>query len=487
MDYRRVRTLRPRGRAMFATAVAIGAIALCARPAAGQEGDLSSLLPDLILRDVVLPTPTSPGLSHSAHFSPLVTNDVQNPAVGIVESVNKLIAAQLSAFPLGSSSGGFTYTFDRDLGTFRRGSPSFGPSFAERATTLGRRRFNSGFNYQHVSYSSIEGSSLGDGSIKVYLHHRDCCSVGSGTPTPPFFGVVQEPDGTNLSPFFEGDVIEAALSMRIKTDTVAMFGNYGLTNRWDIGVAVPIAHVSMDASVLATITRLSTESNPAIHTFEAGNPAATQKTFARSGSASGIGDVLVRSKYRLLDLAGGGVAIAADLRLPTGDEKNLLGGNTQGRVTLVVSSGRDRLAEHVNVGYALSRKSPTTIPGTAIITTGEFPDEIGYAAGAEFAAHARLTVVGDFVGRTLRDAGRLDLVTKSFAFERPGPEVIPPPTRQFQEFQPRAGNINLLFGTVGAKYNPVGNLLVTGSILVPLTSAGLKNRVSPVIGIDFAF
>ena len=37
----------------------------------------------------------------------------------------------------------------------------------------------------------------------------------------------------------------------------------------------------------------------------------------------------------------------------------------------------------------------------------EPPDEINYAAGLEFVVESRLTIVGDVLGRSLRDAGRI--------------------------------------------------------------------------------
>ena len=37
------------------------------------------------------------------------------------------------------------------------------------------------------------------------------------------------------------------------------------------------------------------------------------------------------------------------------------------------------------------------------------------------------------------------------------------------------------------KYNPVGNLLISGSVLFPLTDAGLRSRLTTVIGLDYAF
>ena len=42
-------------------------------------------------------------------------------------------------------------------------------------------------------------------------------------------------------------------------------------------------------------------------------------------------------------------------------------------------------------------------------------------------------------------------------------------------------------GTIGAKFNPTGNLLISASVLFPLTSSGLKSSVTPVIGLDYAF
>ena len=164
--------------------IAAALLGLATAPAAAQTsgGGLADLLPDLILRDITLPTSTGAVFTHSAHFSPLSTQELENPAVGIVRSFNTELAVQLSTFPIGSSAGGFIYSFDPALGTFRRASRSFGPAFAERALTIGRRRISAGFNYQHTTFDTFEGRNLEDGSIKFYLRHQECCAVG-GTPT----------------------------------------------------------------------------------------------------------------------------------------------------------------------------------------------------------------------------------------------------------------------------------------------------------------
>ena len=57
----------------------------------------------------------------------------------------------------------------------------------------------------------------------------------------------------------------------------------------------------------------------------------------------------------------------------------------------------------------------------------------------------------------------------------------------FDEFAPRPGNLTLLLGTGGVKFNLGGNMLLTGSVLFPLTDAGLRSRVTTVVGLDYAF
>jgi len=484
--------------------VAILNLALAAVPARAQELPLAQVLPDLILREIVLQRGTA-GPPHQAHFSPL-TNDLNNPVVGIVQSFNTQMATQFSTFPLGSSSGGMTYVFDESLGTLRRGSMSFGPLFAERALTIGRRKFSAGVNYQRTSYNTFEGQNLGDGSIKFYLRHQDCCTFNL-LPQAPFFEFFNnQPDGSRLTPPFEGDIIEAALSLKATTHTTAVFANYGITDRWDVGLAVPFVRVNLDASVTARILRLVTcpsqaECAPDTHTFELGNPNATQ-TVQHSGYAAGLGDVVLRTKYHVLREAGGGLAVAVDLRLPTGDKNELLGaGGTEAKFLLIASRERGRLGQHVNIGYTAAHGD---VAGTVAGLSGaSLPDEINYTGGVEFVASPRLTVIGDVVGRTLRGAGRLDVTSKTFQYSTfppgfspdAGPQqfveagVLSFPTSSvsLDELTPRSGNLTLLLGTGGVKFNLGGNLLISGSVLFPLTNAGLRSRVTTVIGLDYAF
>src|SRR5262245_35504903 len=58
------------------------------------------------------------------------------------ESLFSNLRDQTSTFPIASSAGGFTWTFDRSLGIQTRKSASFGPIFAERPLTNGSKKLN---------------------------------------------------------------------------------------------------------------------------------------------------------------------------------------------------------------------------------------------------------------------------------------------------------------------------------------------------------
>lgn len=415
-----------------------------------QATPLSEILVDLIQADVRLaaPPPGTPFSSHEAHFLP-GTDQVLTPYL-----FNQAIVSQLSTFPLGTPAGGFTYTFDPGLGTYSRSSNTFGPSFLDRALTIGRGRFNIGASYQHATFSSFEGKDLEGGNVKFYLTHQDTGGV-----------------------FFEGDLVETALNLKLKTDTFSLLANYGVTDKLDIGVAVPILHVSLDAGIDATVLRLATlDTGPTagIHTFPGGG---STRPFSDSGSATGIGDILVRGKYHFLSRAGGGLAAALDLRLPTGDEDNLLGtGTTQGKILLVGSTATSRFSPHFNIGYTFSGESSNEFLNVT--------DEFNYAAGTEVAVSPRLTLNLDFMGRQLVDSGRLVDEVHTFNWVTQGGVRG---STNLNEFSFRDGSVNLLTTAVGIKFNPARNLLISANVLFPLTDAGIRSNPVPVFGFDYAF
>src|SRR6185295_9581881 len=135
--------------------------------------------------------------------------------------------------------------------------------------------------------------------------------------------------------------------------TVA-FATYGLTDRIDIGVAVPFVSTSIDGTSLGQIVPFGP--NPA-HYFggTASNPILSAVAGVK-GSASGVGDLAVRAKVNLSPSGSSrtGFALLGDVRLPTGKEDDFLGsGSTSTRVLAIVSSRIGDFAPHANAGMAI--------------------------------------------------------------------------------------------------------------------------------------
>ena len=449
------------------------ALALCfmlAPASASAHTLLSELLLKILLGDIVLAPPAAPFQSHEAHFRPIVGGEVvsgfQVNQLEVPLAINSIMASQLATIPVGSSSGGFSYKFDSALGSFTRESTSFGSAFVERALTAGRGRWNAGFNFQRATYDTLEGQDLDSGEIKVHLVHQDCCGTTNQPGAPP-------------NPFFEGDVIENRLSLDLTSSIFSAFLNYGVTDRLDVGIVVPVVTINMKATAQATIIRLATSDVPTIHTFEGG---VDSKTFTDSSRAQGLGDILLRGKFRFLDAPGGGMAAGIDVRLPTGDSEQLLGtGGTQVKVAFIGSMGQGPFSPHVNMGYTFSSSGGSA---EALSVSPNVSDEFNYAAGFDTAIHPRLTVSADILGRVLRDIGRLVPTARQFPFVTATGTFG---TGTFEEFSRRDGDMNLLVSVLGVRYNPRGNLLISAEVLVPVTKAGLRDKLTPVIGIDYSF
>ncbi len=451
-----------------------------------QDVPLARILVNFFTEAVRMTSGTgSPGNPHEVHFLPGLSQQAAP------FELQKALVTQLSTFPLGTSSGGFTYTLDPSTGAITPGSSSFGPSFAERALTIGRGKVNAGVQYQHVAYDSFENVPLEGEQIAFILQHNDCCPAGSNNPTA----------AGNTLPFFEGDLVETRLSLNVKTDTTVAFANVGVTSGLEVGIAVPFVRTDLRVGGRSTIIRVSTAdpSQALIHSWDGAG--ATVKTLpVRGGSASGIGDVLVRGKYVFVP---GALATEVDFRLPTGDEEQLLGtGGLQTRVMLIAGASQHSFAPHVNIGYVFANGSvssdvtdlhvPDVVGGPAIANISHpnvdlsVPDEFMYTGGFDWAATTRVTFAADAIGRTLRQMTRFETSNSSFPYRTSDAGPVLTTARSQLNITGRK-NLNLLLGAVGAKINVATNLLLTANVLFPLSDGGLRPKITPVIGLDYAF
>ena len=400
--------------------------------------------------------------------------------------LNVALGEQLSSFPISSSSGGFSFTVAED-GSVKPASTTFGPAFAERALTIGKGKANLGFSFQATSYESFEGIDLESGAVSFIREHNDCCP-NNHAPADP----------TDFTPAFERDLLRSNLKLSVDTRTTAFFANYGITNRLDVGVAIPIQHVEMNGTVDGKILRLGSGENSPTHEFD--NHQETE-SFSESGSATGLGDILIRGKFNFYRTETTALAAALDLRLPTGDKDNLLGtGATQANLFFVGSGEYGVFSPHVNIGYTFSNGTTSaeatsfstdpafgTVPSSVNASSVDLnvPDEFNYVAGLAVAVHPRVTVGFDVRGRNIRDVPRFALENVSYP-RRPTDSQTFVEDNEFS-VESRDGNLNLLLGIVGAKINIGKTLLLNASVLFSMTDNGLKPKPTPVIGFDYVF
>jgi len=414
--------------------MSLSIVAVSAPPARADEGvKLSDLLPDLFS------TVWSKNQGVFVDFFGVPADDPQFEAqfrsrTATVKTINELMGLQLSTVPLGASGAGFSWVFHPESGTFERAANSFGPAFTERALTIGKGRFGLGVNYQRSTFDKLEGQSLAGSQIRHY----------TGLPDAGVF-------------------FEDSLDLKLTTDTVAVAANYGLTDRLDLGVMVPISRVKLDATLNTRVGNVRTGVSPDAEVF----------SDRLSGTASGIGDIVARAKYNFLPRPGGGLAGGLDVRLPTGDELNLLGiAGYQMKLYLAGSSTYGKVSPHFNAGFTASGETKSAFEITEFVL--EPPDEMNYAGGVDVAVTPRLTAVGDVIGRRLRGLGSLRMAPSDFG-------------TSFKEFMPVPGDLNQLLGAAGVKFNPRSNALVSANVLFPLRSRGLTDTLTLVLGVDYSF
>ncbi len=393
------------------------------------------------------------GGTHSAHF-----NSAFQEAF---TQFNVSIASELSALPLPSPASGFTYEFDPSTGTFTRSTSSFGPILAERAETIGKGKWALGASVQHFSFDEIEGQDLG--SLPAVFTH-DGSELGGG----------------------RADIVTALTSIDAEVTQFATFITYGLTNRLDVSLAIPMLDAQLDLMSVATVQRIGTvNTNPAcdpptpdcllVHFYDDDGKSGDSKTFRSSGSASGIGDMIIRLKGTAVKNEHAGVALGIDLRLPTGDEEELLGTGALGLKPFVaISFPHAKGATHLNLGYQWNDDS--VLAGDVVHgIKGDLPDQVFYAVGVDLGLSERVTLALDFLGQSVIDSPQLVRSTFSAADGSTFEDI------DFVEktfFTSRA--------SVGVKVK-AGKVLLSFNGLFNLGDHGLTDDFTPLFGLEYAF
>jgi hypothetical protein len=341
----------------------------------------------------------------------------EQAAIATRDTISKLLVLELATLP-SSSGGGFTYRLDPSLGTVIRASDSFGPLFTERSLLAGQGRASFGLSFSSMLFDNIDGRNLRDGTLV------STASVFRGETTP-----------------FDIETV----SLRIRTDTVTFNGTVGITDRFDVSAGIPFIRLSLEGERVDTYR-------------------GTQLLQATgSATTAGLGDVILRARYNVHRAGASGVAVGGEVRLPTGDEEDLLGAGSASFTPRVIGSYEDdRIGVHGELGY--------TFRGVS--------EALTYAGAFTAVAAPRVTLVGELLGRRLRAVGRLDETIL------PHPRLAGVDTIRLTSSDETADRLLLV---AGFKWNVASTWLLTANVLRPLTDVGLNARWVPSVTFDYWF
>jgi hypothetical protein len=332
-----------------------------------------------------------------------------------------IVVPLASSLPIPSPASGFVYAFDNSTGAYIRSSQTFGPILAERFETIGRNKAFVGFTFQRFVFDKLDG---------VNIH--DITTIVQG-------------DGGEITNHF---------NLGIQLNQFTIFATYGVTNRLDISLAIPISTAYVGLSYNGVLRNRGTgfQSIP----------------LAASGrwTASGFGDVNLQVKGTAIRSEHAGVAFGVNLRLPTGNEYQALGSGSAGIEPFIVASTTyKRVTPHINFGY---RRNGESILAGNVLTgiKSHIPSQVPYAAGADIGVTKRVTLALDILGLEVIHGDRLTR-NVTYGFDR--------------------RSYNVTNGSAGFKLNPVGNLLFVANLLFPLNDGGLRSKVVPMIGLSYAF
>ncbi|HXY14962.1 MAG TPA: hypothetical protein VEI26_10735 [Terriglobales bacterium] len=458
--------------------------------------------------------------TYNGAASTIPNADLKNPAnfgqsfpISILTSeLNASIATALTVIPIASPASAVITRTDPTTGAELPVSSTLGPILTERAETIGKHRFFVGFANQDFHFTSLNGQSL----------HRLRLLDPGGQPTGLLSGTNQ---ALTTYPATVGIGVDVHLGQNVA------FFTYGLTDRVDVSVGLPIVHASISSQTSNTQIYAgdgfggSSSSNPNCWCLDTLTPAsAPGKNLNLNGlvqpgvlnsankSSTGFGDMLVRAKGTLIRRRNLAFAVGADLRLPTGDEKNFLGtGATAIKPFLALSLYTTPLAHgivfspHFNVGWQFSGKSllggllaPTQVTAgpppffaQPFNSTKDYlPDVFSWAVGSEIAFGSHNTVAFDILGNQI---GLVHGIANVTSAQSQGflPAVGCGATCQQVTVSGLVGAGRVSFGeyngAFGYKAKIVSNLVFTFNLLVRFDNTGLTARTTPLFGLGYTF
>ena len=397
-------------------------------------------------------TSANPGIAaHGNHFIP--SANAENGT--IIRFLVDAIGGNVSNVPIGATSGSETFQFVNGVPVAT--STSSGPIFAERGQTMGRGRAIVGLGHTSFSFSTLRGVPMSD--VKATFTHENSdfpgCTAALGQDCKQM-GV----------PNYENDVINLDLNMQINVDVTTLYLTYGLFDKMDVGVVLPLVSTHLRGSSIATIVPFGPP--PVAHFFagDFNNPVLTAQRDVE-GSSFGVGDVALRSKLLIRESPSGTFSLVGDARFPSGDAEDLLGsGHFSARALAVLSGKTGDISPHTNIGF-LYRAGSTQ--NSAVLGTAGFDAQVDKG----------LTLAADLVSELQVGRSKLAL-PQPVHFDAPYVRDVAGTT--IPEMRD-----DIVNASVGFKLVTSSSVVIVANALAPLNRGGLRASVIYTGALEFNF
>jgi hypothetical protein len=381
----------------------------------------------------------------------------------LIGFVSDAISLSVASIPTPATSAGSVVEFTPG-GRIQTHLISGGPIYAERAPSLGRHKLLLGVLLTQMGFQSLRGIPISD--LLFNFRHVDI-------PGTPGLG----------NPIQENNILQVRTALAVRTWAASFFATYGITNGFDIGVAVPVVYTAITGRSDAHIIPFGSTS---VYSF--GGPAEDPKvgeTSFQEGSAIGLGDIGVRLKLSLRQGGKLGFALQGDVRLPTGDVDNLLGlGTVAVRGMGVASAEFGRFTPHLNVGY-LYRGRADSLQNHALVA----------AAGFDHVITDGVTLAVDVLSELELDRSALRVppdIQYTEPFTRSVPTTTIPDMRDnrvdatigFKWSVPCTAQWSKLCATGAAR--GTGATIITSAV-VPINNGGLRPGIIWSAGLQYKF
>ncbi len=370
-------------------------------------------------------------------ISPRDLADAQRPLVADrFRGLSAALAAARSQAPIPSASGAFSFLFEPEFDAYVRVTQSLGPSFAERAQTIGKGAISVITSYSRVDFDTLDGDSLGN--------------LRSSQPALSDSFLQQLPAGDRARA--RDNRLDTEIDMRLSFDLLFLAAAYGITDTIDVSAALSINQARLRGHAKAVIT--DPNGNGGVY-FSAAQPgvvvggsdAECQEDFRCatdkfSASAFGTGDVFLRGKWRFYSGEWIDLASAVAVTIPTGNADDFLGFHDPTLTPwFIASKSWGRLSPHLNLGYSLR--------------TGDDVSQAQWVAGADVRASNWLSLAGDFLG--------------------------------YHDDKRDGVNDDIVQSAVGFKLNPFGQFVLAANAQFPLNRDGVRADVIYSTQLEYTF